>query len=341
MSTKPFISVMILCYNYASLLNKALNACATQTFHDFEIVFIDNGSTDNSRMVFEEFCKENPSISTQYIFIEKNQGPTHGWNTGLPYANGEYVLFNDADDWMEPDCLYELAEKAKETNADRVTGQYQEVLPDGKILRERIYATNCTAIPSLMLQGSLFKTSTIRENHICFPDGIWIPYDAYFMFNFACVEANAVIVRKTMYNYYFNPQSLTNKIQNDDYILQNEESNIFPLIRITAEAKGRAPTETIAGQIEYLCIRNNYSSILSAYQTIDKKKARQYSRDIRQYLKEKVPGYKKNKYIKPFNNGYERAGSMAVWALIKAEKFGMLELVCRAASLKAFKKFYR
>ena len=64
---RPFISVMILYYNYSHLLKRALDACAAQTFRDFEIVMINNGSTDITEDVYKGFCKTHQDISTLYV----------------------------------------------------------------------------------------------------------------------------------------------------------------------------------------------------------------------------------------------------------------------------------
>lgn len=166
--TSPLISVMVLCYNYGHLLGRALEACSAQTFRNFEIVMINNGSTDNTEEIYRQFCRKNPDIRTTYVHVDPNQGPQRGWNEGLRCAQGEYVMFNDADDWMQPDCLEKLAQKALETNADRVSGQYQEVLPDGKIARVRKLTKKHHRIQIPMLQGVIFRRSTFFENNLFF-----------------------------------------------------------------------------------------------------------------------------------------------------------------------------
>ena len=66
---KPFITVMVLCYNYGHLLSRALEAIAVQQFRDFELLFIDNGSIDNSKEVFQAFCSAHPEVNARYMLV--------------------------------------------------------------------------------------------------------------------------------------------------------------------------------------------------------------------------------------------------------------------------------
>ena len=139
MTEQVSVSVILLCYNYGHLLPRALNACAAQTFRDFEIVMVNNGSSDNTEQVYQDFCRRNPDVRTTYVKVEKNNGGMDGLKRGLKQAKGEFVMFCDADDWMDPECLEKLIETARKTGADRVAAQYREVSADGKVLRERTF----------------------------------------------------------------------------------------------------------------------------------------------------------------------------------------------------------
>ncbi|MDD7700681.1 MAG: glycosyltransferase family A protein, partial [Eubacteriales bacterium] len=97
----PFVSITLVCYNYAHLLSRALEAIGRQTFRDFEVIFIDNGGTDNSMQVAKEFFAAHPDIRATLL---RNDDPDHsnafGENLAVAHATGEYLLFHDADDWM-------------------------------------------------------------------------------------------------------------------------------------------------------------------------------------------------------------------------------------------------
>lgn len=339
MKEQPFISVMILCYNYSELLKKALTACAQQTFSDFEIVMINNGSTDDTESVFFNFCKNNPNIRTQYIKIEENQGPTNGWNIGLKAAHGKYILFNDADDWMEPNCLENLATVAKSSNADRVVGQYQEVLPDGTVKRVRTISEHSPKIPTYMLQATIFKKEIIDDNSITIPLDILVPYDAYFTFKFASLEkTKPQFVRKTIYNYFYNPYSICRKMQKENAILSEINNVIIILAEITENAMKHCNDNRLKAEMEYLCIRNNYASIASRYRLADKKSADKFCDIVLSETEKHLPEYRHNKLLKPFNNGYETPGSFATWFLVKLEGVHLLKPFCKLVTKFKFKK---
>ena len=116
----PFISIITVCYNNDKTVQRTMDAIAAQSFRDFEYIFVANGCLDKSRELAYVFRDAHPEINMRVVDIEVNTGLTKGRNTGLDAAIGEYVLFNDADDWMDPDCLELLAAKAKEGRYDSI-----------------------------------------------------------------------------------------------------------------------------------------------------------------------------------------------------------------------------
>jgi glycosyltransferase involved in cell wall biosynthesis len=93
--TKPLVSVVIPAYNRAALLGRAVNSVLEQSFQDFEILIVDDGSTDNTAEVVQGF--EDPRI--RYIRHAKNAGEAAARNTGIHAARGQYVAFLDSDDY--------------------------------------------------------------------------------------------------------------------------------------------------------------------------------------------------------------------------------------------------
>jgi len=98
MDRKPLVSVIIPTYNRADLLPRAIRSALTQTFKDFELIIVDDGSTDNTEALVKGFIKEDDRI--RYIY-QKNQGESEARNTGLLNARGRYIAFLDSDDeWL-------------------------------------------------------------------------------------------------------------------------------------------------------------------------------------------------------------------------------------------------
>lgn len=326
----PFITVLVLCYNGSAYLNHALNALAIQTFRDFEIVFINNGSTDNSLDIFKSFAKGHRELHLDYISVYPNQGPTHGWNEGLKHVHGKYVLFHDADDWMDSDCLEKLAKKAQDTGADRITCQYREVDDAGRVIRERrIVSTESKRLPSAMLQGVLFRYSVIADNRLCFPEKKnLIAYDFEMVYRFAALEKKSGdIVQSTHYNYLIHSDSTIQKSAVADKSLKYYNTVTIPLIDITAEITNKISDCDLSDRMIYLLLRNHYSRLLSLHTMNDVNE--QVCKNMKEYLETKLPGYKHNRYLKPFNNGYEQPGTFATWVIYLLDSVKLLNVLGR------------
>ncbi|MEP0711405.1 glycosyltransferase [Algoriphagus sp.] len=98
----PLFSIIIPCYNQAHFLIDCLGSLLGQTFTNWEAILVNDGSTDRTADLAEEFLQKDARI--QFI-SQSNQGLSAARNAGLHLAEGEYILFLDADDWLEPDCL--------------------------------------------------------------------------------------------------------------------------------------------------------------------------------------------------------------------------------------------
>lgn len=119
------ISVIMLTYNREALVGRAIESLLAQTYRDFEFIIVDNGSTDRSGQIAEEYAKKDPRIQV----IHRAQGNIGaGRNTGLDTARGEYIAFIDDDDFVEPTYLEYLHGLAEEHHADiAVCGSWREV----------------------------------------------------------------------------------------------------------------------------------------------------------------------------------------------------------------------
>ena len=102
-------SVIIPLYNKAPYVKKALETVCAQTYHDYEIIVINDGSTDNSAIIAEDYLNDVEGISYQ-ILSQQNAGVSAARNNGVAQASGEYIAFLDADDWWEPTYLERMAQ---------------------------------------------------------------------------------------------------------------------------------------------------------------------------------------------------------------------------------------
>ena len=108
---KDLITVIIPVYNVEKYIDNMLKSICGQTYQNLDLLLIDDGSTDNSLEVCRKWEKKDQRIR---VYEQENQGVSRTRNRGIQLAEGKYVMFLDADDWIEPnmlECLYELAEQ--------------------------------------------------------------------------------------------------------------------------------------------------------------------------------------------------------------------------------------
>ena len=102
-------SIIIPLYNKAPYVRKALETVCAQTYHDYEIIVINDGSTDNSAIIAEEYLNGVEGVSYK-ILSQQNAGVSAARNNGVAQSHGDYIAFLDADDWWEPTYLERMAQ---------------------------------------------------------------------------------------------------------------------------------------------------------------------------------------------------------------------------------------
>ena len=112
---KPIISVIVPIYNVEDYLPTCLNSIAAQTFKDIEVILVDDGSTDKSGEICDEFCNKDNRF---HVIHKKNEGVSSARNTGLDTTHGLFISFIDSDDYIHPKMLEILYNAIKETGCD-------------------------------------------------------------------------------------------------------------------------------------------------------------------------------------------------------------------------------
>lgn len=115
----PKVSIIIPVYNAEDYLAEAIESVLNQTCRDFELLLVDDRSTDNSLKICEEYRAKDDRITVLENYAEKH-GPGPARNIGLEHAVGEFIYFMDADDWIEPDLLEQALNRILEDGSDLV-----------------------------------------------------------------------------------------------------------------------------------------------------------------------------------------------------------------------------
>ena len=121
------ISVIIPVYNVEKYLRECLDSVTGQTYQDLEIILVDDGSKDESGTICDEYAAKDSRIT---VIHKENGGQSDARNCGLDNAHGEYIYFMDSDDWILPDTLAQLMERAVQENADVVFFEAETIYED-------------------------------------------------------------------------------------------------------------------------------------------------------------------------------------------------------------------
>lgn len=127
----PFFSVIIPVYNVEKYIHQCLDSVLEQTFKDFEVIILDDGSMDNSGNICDEYARNDTRIK---VIHDKNQGSFMARIRALDYVKGEYVLYLDSDDYWENDLLETVYGVVLEKSVDMILLRYKAVDENGKLL---------------------------------------------------------------------------------------------------------------------------------------------------------------------------------------------------------------
>lgn len=114
------ISIIITAYNVGKYIERAVKSVLSQTYNNIEVIVVEDCSTDNTKNIIEQLAKEDNRI--KIIYHTENKGAGWARRNGINSATGDYFITVDGDDWLDCDFIETLVEKAKETNADIVSG---------------------------------------------------------------------------------------------------------------------------------------------------------------------------------------------------------------------------
>ncbi len=121
---EPKISVIVAVYQAEKYLTRCLDSILSQTFLDYEVILVDDGSKDHSGSICDEYVKKNSRFN---VIHKNNEGVSIARQTGLDAAKGKYVIHADPDDWVEPDWLEALYNKIEEEKVDIVICDYERI----------------------------------------------------------------------------------------------------------------------------------------------------------------------------------------------------------------------
>ena len=209
------ISIIIPIYNVESYLRKCLDSIMEQSFSCFELLLINDGSTDGSGQICQEYVEKDDRIR---YFEKENGGVSSARNFGIKQSRGEYITFIDSDDWVEPNYLEILYKAMKEQDADIVVTNYYTFREEDAMFLFHVTETNeplvfqpndsffnymfstfGTDIAWGSAWGKLYKKSVFER--FCFSDNISWAEDFDLMYKLFLISERIVYLHKAPYCY--------------------------------------------------------------------------------------------------------------------------------------------
>lgn len=205
----PFVSIVIPVYNASRHILQCLESVKSQSFTDYEVILVDDGSKDDSAQIITQFIGSH-GLSNYHLIQKENGGVSSARNTGIRAARGQWIAFVDSDDWLEPDYLKLMVDAIRENGADFCLIGFRAYddatqrfdiwsdypLSTGTIPKELYALTSFDYIWS-----RLYKKSILEEHQILFDERISYCEDNAFNFDYVRHVGRFVCVQQVCYNY--------------------------------------------------------------------------------------------------------------------------------------------
>jgi len=212
------ISVIVPIYKVEKYIERCVQSLFEQTFEKVEYIFVNDDTPDRSLEYLYKCMDCYPSRNIKIISHKYNQGLPAARNTGLSVATGKYVFHCDSDDFVEPDMLEKLYQRAEETDADIVwCDWFLSFEKNERYMKQPDYSSASEALKGMLagtmkynVWNKLVKRSLYTENHIQFPDGHGMGEDMTMIRLLACAKKVAYVPRAFYHYVKLNTQAFTN-----------------------------------------------------------------------------------------------------------------------------------
>lgn len=230
---KGLISVIIPVYNVEVFLRQCLNSVLNQSYNNFELILVDDGSTDRSGKICDEYAAKDNRIKTFHI---SNHGVGHARNVGLDNAQGEYISFVDSDDWLERDFFRTLMNWSNDYELVYIS--YSFLFLDGTIISYKLpqkQAKSKIELNKIILYlkrndachpffgytwNKIFRADIIKNYDLRFIENLTLCEDEAFTDNYCRYINSIALVPDPLYNYRANLLGLTGRNRtNKEYML--------------------------------------------------------------------------------------------------------------------------
>lgn len=290
------ISVIIPVYNSQDFLKKCLDSVLNQSLDNYEVIVIDDGSTDKSLEIIKSFSNKYSNLTYK---SKINEGQAVARNLGIETAKGEYVCFVDSDDYIDKYMLEKLYKKAISEKADIVVCDFFEEYKNKTIPRKALYINAENIAKSYMVSMAgpcwkIIKTSLFKNNSIKFLENC-IYEDLAIIPALALYTDKISYYNESLYHYIIREEST---MQKKNYNKSME--SIFDVINFVYD---KFKDKNYQAELEFLYI--NHLLYAGCGRFLQYKNTEDMILKIRNIMKEKFPKWRENIYFKKQNKIYK------------------------------------
>lgn len=282
------ITVIIPAYNCEKWIGRCLDSILCQTYQDFDILVINDGSKDGTGKILVEYAKKHPK-KIEYV-EQENIGVAKTRNKAIKMAEGKYVAFVDCDDFVDKDYL----EKLLPDGEDIVLGGYKRPNSKGKIIKEvKLDNASFARFVAPAPWAKIYSKDFLINNKIEFLDNN-IGEDVYFNLIAMLSTEKIRITNYVGYNWYFNEGSVSNTKQKSF-----KDLDVMKLLNDSYdELQKRDLIEKNYQELELFYYRYLVWFLLFSSKGASLREIKNKERELFDWLEERFPDYKKNKLLK-------------------------------------------
>ncbi len=314
---KPIISVIVPVYNVEKYIHKCIDSILAQDFQETEIIIVDDGSTDSSGSIVDEYANQFPEKII--VLHQENCGQGEARNKGIEIARGDYIIFVDSDDYLEKNALTILFNEINDSNSeiavcgirrvDEMGNYLSSEIDTGFPLHTCINIKECKGVVAISPSpcNKLIKKTLFTENRITFPSKVW--YEDFRTIPKVLAFAKTIsFTDECLYNYFQRPGSTmrnSNTERNHEIIDAMEDLMSF--------FKSKNLLDVYASELEFMAIR----SVLwdSTVRILKNTRKHPVLKDIRTYTLQNFPNAFANKYFVDFINEKKLIRSILLFCL--------------------------
>lgn len=307
----PLLSVIVPVFNSERYLKRCLDSVAAQSYKNIELVVIDDGSTDSSPEMLDQYAAA--SSLNMIVHHQPNAGAAHARNAGIEISSGDYITFLDNDDWLDQDFCCKLVQEALSSGADVVCSGYRR--PDDRGVTGLEVVTHPNEEWAKYIVGAawakIYRAAFVKDGGYSFLDTN-IDEDLYFTIPII-EQANRVSVLPYCgYNWFNNSGSVSNTSQKTSSGLMFEET----ITAILMECKRRGIP--ISAELEHYFIRLVVWFLLYTCRGDGSKTSLHNLRYYKCWLDKYIPNWRHDSYAQvghPTGDGV--SNRVAVWMFAK------------------------